>query len=425
MLKRRKNYTWIFVILVWCILIILAGQIDAAYHERRVRGWAACMAGQMVKWGHKKGITFKSLYDALNGYSSVLVTVVGMIVTGWINVSERLEQRVYGFRRKELLPAAKLVTSLFAGVFCTPVWMVYAIVHRYCFMAYCIMGMVFVQFLISNVLLAMTYSNNYDYNALIKKIRKSLEKVRSMKDFCKYEDILDRIAGSIDKNTNWKELYEIFLGILSELDNEEECLKVYKISYSFAHTVVAVKSKCLYELLVQYTQKMNRNNWADDKAKRVYWVLLDCMYQTCSERQINDYLEQLFSEMMLDRNIGIVECYYKIEDMEDIFSMVVLQTECWLQNYNGQQLEPFNEKLNKIFRLGSRQYIGKEKGLLSNLINERDAITNEYSSVYHQCYKRLEKSYSANRGQHMGSFVESIVGIYKKVRGCTYERYDM
>lgn len=405
--------------MIWCTLIILAGQIDVAYHERRMRGLFACMASWMVKWGHKKGITFNSLYEALDGYSSVLVTVVGMIVTGWINISERLEQKVYGFKRKELFPAAKVVNNLFAGVFCTPAWMVYAIVHRYCFMAYCIMGMIFVQFLISNALLAITYSYNYDYNTLTKKIQKSLKKVRIMKDFYKYDDILDRIAGSIDKNTNWKELYGIFFDVLFGLDNEVECLKIYKISYSFAYDVFAVESRGLYELLVQYTQRMNRNKW-DDKAKRVYWVLLDCMYQACSEKQINDYLEQLFREMALDRNIGMAECYYKIEDMKDIFSMVVLQTECWLQNNNGP-LEPFSERLSKIFRLGSKQYIGEEKGLLLSLIIERDIITNEYSSVYHQCYERLVKSYSAGRGLCMGSLVESIASIHKKVRGDTYE----
>lgn len=413
MRERKCNKVLNYIILAvivfaWCVVIFMAGQIDVAYQAHKTKGWAARIANWMVNWGHNKEITVDFLYNTLGGYSSVLLTVVGMIVTGWINISNRLEQKIYGFRRKELFPCAQIVTNLFAGTFVTPVWMVHALFHKYCFRAYFIMGMIFVQFLISNALLAATYSDDHDYIRLNKKIKQSLDKVRNMKGFSQYDALLDRIAASINKDTNWKELYEIFFDVLTGLKETEEQLKIYKVSYAFVSKVFAARRKHLLELIILYTRKMNRENLTDDKAKRVYWVLLDCLYQNCTEGQINNYLEYLYDEMVLDRNLNHTESYLNMHDMDDIFSMVALQTECWLQE-NDSRLEQFGEKLNRIFRLGSRQYISTGQSLLLDLMHERDEVMKGYSNIMYQCFERLKKSYSAQGDQiHMGSLIESV-----------------
>lgn len=400
------------MILVWIIVIVAAGQVDVAYHEHRTQGIAARISGCLVAWGHKNGITFDDLYNTLGGYSSVLLAVVGMIVTGWINYSNRLEQKVYGFKRKELMPCALVITNLFTGVFCTPIGMMYALIHKYCFMAYFIMIMVFVQFLISNALLAATYNNKYDYDAFTKKMQKSLKKIRSMEDFCEYDGMLDQVADSIDGDTNWKELYQIFFEVMAGLEETEEHLKIHKAAHSFVSKVFAVQETRLLELLIQYTRKVNKNTRMNDKSKRIYWVLLDGLYQNCSEEQINDYLEQLFEEMVLDRNASNKEEYFRIDDVEDIFSMIALSTECWLQE-NDSRLEQFSSKLDRIVRLGMRQYVDNGQQLLLHLISERDVIMKGYSHLYYQCYYRLKKSFIADRKQiHMGSLTECIANIH-------------
>lgn len=400
------------IIGVWLALILAAGRIDRAYHEGETQGLPAYLVKLMVEWGRNKKITYERLYNTIGGNTGVLFTVLGMIITGWLNISNRMEQKVYGFRRKELFWGAKVTTNLYIGVFWTPVGMMYALIHQYCFMAYFIMGMVFVQFIISNVMLAATYSDRLQYNSLIRKIRKSLKNIRNLKGFSRYDAILDRIAGSIGKETNWKELYQIFFDTLQSLDETDESLKIYKTIYSFVSKVFVSGRVCLLELVEEYTREMSENDQVDDRMKRIYWVLLDCMYQKCSEKQINDYLDWLYDEMVLDRNLDKKQDYFKIADMEDIFSMIVLQTECWLQQ-NNTKIRKFGGKLNRIFMLGSRQYIGSGQCLLQNLINERDNVMKSYSSMYHQCYERLVESYTGRRGQrHMGSLIESVAFIY-------------
>ncbi len=401
------------VLLLWQILILFAMQVDKAYQN----GSRTFVLGDIVRFftdqGHAWGITYDFLYNTLGGFSSILLTVIGMIVSGWINLSDRLEQEVYGIRRKELFSITyfgKITVDFYIGVFCAPVWMVYALLRRYCFTAYFIMAMIFVQFLISNVLLALSYSRSYDYALLRKKILHSQKIKKRINDFQRFDELMDRIGAAAGDISNWSEARRLFFDIQEAIKKDEKD-RFCRIGNTFLTKVFGKDSEQLLELIIDYTQEMSRGYVIGDKTMLVYWILLDNVYQSCSEYQVNLYLDKLFDILSLDRPSCDVCENFRLEDIEDIFSMIVLQTECWLQE-NSSELSGFGGKMGKIFRMGSRGYVSDREQALAEIMGIQCAINRERANLLYRCHRRLVKSYRAGEGQiHMGSLVESIAVI--------------
>lgn len=401
------------VLLLWQILILFAIAVDKTYQN----GSRTFLLGDIVRFftdqGHAWGITYDFLYNTLGGFSSILLTVIGMIVSGWINLSDRLEQEVYGIRRKELFSITyfgKIMVDFYIGVFCAPAWMVYALLRRYCFTAYFIMAMIFVQFVISNVLLALSYSRSYDYALLRKKILHSQKIKKRVNAFQRFDELMDRIGAAAGEIKNWSEARRLFFDIQEAIEKDEKD-RFYRIVNTFLIKVFGKNNEQLLELIINYTQEMSRGYEIGNKTMLVYWILLDNVYQSCSEYQVNLYLDELFDILSLDRPSCDVRRNFRLEDIEDIFSMIVLQTECWLQE-NSNELSGFGEKLGKIFRMGSRVYVSDREQALAEITGIQCAINRDRANLLYRCHRRLVKSYRAREGQiHMGSLVESIAAI--------------
>lgn len=418
------NYIrYAMVVLVWCVLIFAATKVDETY-QNQSGGFLTPIIDHFIRIGHEWGITYAFLYDALGGYSSILLTVMGMIVTGWMNLSDRLEKTVYGIRRRELLSnkwVVRCIVDSFIGVFITPAWMVYTLIRKYCFASYFILAMIFIEFLISNVMVASTYSSDQDYIRLRKKILYNLKKVSDIEDFDRFDDLMGRIGMSTGPDTDWARLETLFFDLMRRIERKE-FLKAYRVGYAFVSKIYADRNQeQLIELTDSYVQKINqedrRNDGAEwERQRMVLWVLLDCVYQNCTEEQIEGCMDMLFDSLALNRmsNKGMYP-RLTIAEMEDIFAMAALQTEYWLQRNNSMRCS-FGQKSEDIFRKGRAVFLAEERRpMLLWLMSVRRFVTRESQKDIYRCYERLWRSYAAGGEMHIRSLMESMAEFGSRV----------
>lgn len=406
------------IFIVWCILILVAVQVDKEYYSQS-GGCFAILVAYFVKLGHAWKINYGFLYDALGGYSSILLTVMGMIVTGWLSLSDRLEKAVYGIRRRELFAngqIGKCLVDSFIGVFSTPAWMAYVLIRKYCFSAYFIMGLIFIQFLVSNILLATTYSRSHDYIRLCKKIAYSLKKAAGDAGFDNFSILLDRIEVSMEKNTDWTEVNTLFLTCVRDAGEKGEH-ELYRISRDFLLTVYAKRNpERMIGLALSYVQEVSEGYRIgdDEKTKLVYWAVVDCLYQSCTEEELAGYVAGLLDMFSLGDVSGYAWTNLPMAWAEEIFAMVALQTECWLQ-VNDSRQRSFGENLSKIIRLGGAVYDSEERsGKILKYINVREDVLKEIDRLMYRCFKRLRKSYPAReQQQYIGSLLWSVAELYQ------------
>lgn len=387
-----NDLKWVPISFGWCIFIWGATQVDNVYHENDATSKLYFFVEQLIECGRQCGVTYADLYNLLGGYMSVLLTVAGMIITGRINLSNRLEQTVHGIRRKELYSITrfgKAMADSYVGTFVAPAWMVYALIRKYCFTAYFILGMLFIQFLISTVLLAFTYSRERDYEKLRKKIFHSLKKVKKMKDFRAYDELLDQMHLSLSDTANWDELNRLFLDILYGIDEKEELLKVYKTCHDFLDRLYATKnSKRLIKLAISYTEELNAQNSLSNKYRWAYWSVLDCVYQNCSEEELDYYLDNLFQLLCIKGRRCDICSNLPVQDIEDIFNMIMLQTEYWLLS-NNTRLCRFGKKMKVICKMANFIYMEERQEILRQCIGAHDILAGKYQSEISQCFERL------------------------------------
>lgn len=404
--------------MVWCILILIAVQVDKEYYSQS----GGCFAGLVacfVELGHGWGINYGFLYDALGGYSGILLAVMGMIVTGWLSLSDRLEKAVYGIRRRELFANGQLGKCLvdsFIGVFSTPAWMAYVLIRKYCFAAYFIMGLIFVQFLVSNVLLATTYNRSHDYIRLCKKITYSLRRFDGEEGFEAFDELMDRIERSMGENTDWKEVNALFLSCVKDAENREQ-QELYRISRDFLTTVYAKRNReRMVGLALAYVQEINEGYRLgdDEKTKLVYWVVLDCIYHNCTEEQIACCADKLLDVFLFSKVSSHGWVNLSIAWAEEIFAMVALQTECWLQANDSRQ-RSFGENFSKFIRLGAAVYTSEKRSeWLWGFINVRQDVLRDGDSTMVRCFKRLQESYMAEEHpQYIGSLLWNVAERYQ------------
>lgn len=420
--RRREicgNYLrYGIIFMVWCILILTAVQVDKEYHNQS-GGFFAGLVAYFVKLGHVWRIDYGFLYDALGGYSGILLAVMGMIVTGWLSLSDRLEKAVYGIRRRELFAngqIGKCLVDSFIGVFSTPAWMAYVLIRKYCFAAYFIMGLIFVQFLVSDMLLATTYNRSHDYIRLCKKIAYSLRRSDGEEGFEAFDELLDRIEGSMEEKTDWKEVNALFLSCIKDAEKRGQ-QELYRISRDFLTTVYAKRNReRMIGLALAYAQEINQGYRLgdDEKTQLVYWVVLDCIYQNCTEEQIACCIDKLRDVFLLGKGAGHGWMNLSIVWAEEIFAMVALQTECWLQENDSRQ-RSFGESFAKIIRLGAAVYRSQERSeRLGGFINVRQDVLRDGDNTMKRCFKRLQESYLAEKQpQYIGSLLWSVAERYQ------------
>ena len=406
------------IFIVWCILILVAVQVDKEYYSRS-GGCFARIVVYFVELGHAWGINYGFLYDALGGYSSILLTVMGMIVTGWLSLSDRLEKAVYGIRRRELFAngqIGKCLVDSFIGVFSTPAWMAYVLIRKYCFAAYFIMGLIFIQFLVSDILLATTYSRSHDYIRLCKKIAYSLKKVSREKGFDVFDVLLDRIEVSVDDNTDWKEVNALFLSCVRNAGQKGDD-ELYRISRDFLAIVYAKRNpERMIDLALSYVQEVSEGYMVgdDEKTKLVYWTILDCLYQNCTEKELANCINGLLDMFSLGNASGHVWTNFPMTWVEEIFAMVALQTERWLQ-VNDSKQQNFGQNFSKIIRLGEMVYVSEERSKkILKFINIREDVLKEVDKMMYRCFERLRENYSVGVQQrYVGSLLWNMAALYQ------------
>lgn len=343
------------IFILWCALILLAIQVDKEYYNR-YGGIFSGIVALLAKKGHAWGIDYTFLYEALGGYSSILLTVVGMIVTGWLSLSERLEQTVYGIRRRELLAnsfAGKCMVDSFIGVFFTPVWMMYAVIRRYCFTAYFIIGLIFLQFLLSNILLAFTYSRNQDYIRINKKIVYNMKNAVRAENFDNFDKLLDRIEVSLEENTDWNEMNTLFLAGIREAEIKE-AHELYRICNKFLTAIYAKRNRERITDLARFCiQEIDRGYRAvdEEKTELMYLTVLDCLWQHCTEKQICLCVNRLLDMFSLNGVSDYAGVNLPVVWLEDIFAMIALQMEYWLQANDSKQ-KSFKWTFCRLIELG-------------------------------------------------------------------------
>ena len=412
MLGSSIRYGSIFC--AWSMLIFFAVQVDNEYLSQ-CKGCFSGLVHRFVVLGHEWGISHDFLYDTLGGYSSVLLTVVGMIVTGWLSLSDRLEKKVYGIRRKELFGRnwlGRWLVDSFIGVFTTPAWMMYALIRKYCFTAYFIMVLIFVQFLVSNLLLAMTYSRGGDLRRLIKKIKRSGTKSKGATGFETFGELLDRIEASLEENTDWNEVNALFLSCVRKVGRKKGEQKLYRISRDFVTRVYAKRNEDrIVDLAVLYIKEVDKGFEAGGEkgTKLVYWALLDSLYQNCEEEQIASYLGRLTDMLSLNDGLYGIEVNFPVVWIEEIFAMVAVQTEYWLQK-NNSRLRCFGETFGKIIQMGEMAYVDEGRGkLLLEFIDVRQFALREVDGTLRQCFFVLRDRYlKAETPDHLDSLLWGI-----------------
>lgn len=405
------RYGLIFI--VWCILILTAVQVDKEYHSHS-GGCFAWLVACFVELGHAWRIDYGFLYDALGGYSSILLAVMGMIVTGWLSLSDRLEKTVYGIRRRELFAngqIGKCLVDSFIGVFSTPAWMAYVLIRKYCFAAYFIMGLIFIQFLVSDILLATTYNRNHDYIRLCRKINYSLRKLDKEEGSGVFDELLDRIEVSIEENTDWKEVNAIFLSCVRDAEQREE-QELYEISSSFLTTVYAKRNpERIIDLALTYVQEVSEGYRIDndEKTKLVYWAVLDCLYHNCTEEQIACCAGRLRDVIFLNNVSGRRWTNLPMAWAEEISAMMALQIECWLQA-NDSRHKSFGESFGRIIKMGEAVYVSEERSKrIRRFIDIRQDVLRDSDKTMERCFERLREScLKEEHPQYIGSLLRSI-----------------
>ena len=385
------------IFFVWSILIFFAMQIDIEYYSKKGTFFSGLVVF-FVNTGHAWGISHTFLYNALGGYSGILLTVVGMIVTGWISLSERLDLTVYGIRRRELFAnsfAGKCLADSFIGVFCTPAWMAYVVIRKYCFTAYFIMGLIFIQFLISNILLATTYSRDQDYIRLNNKLAYSMTAAVRAEEYDGLGRLLDRIECSIEENTDWNELNALFLDCIKTAKIKQE-QELYRICSEFLTRVYAQRNQeRITDLAILCLQEINKGyrKGDDEKTKLMYWTVLDCLYQNCTEKQICLCVNRLLDLFSLNGATDYAWVDIPVAWLEEIFAMLALQTECWLQ-LNDSRQKNFKKTFGKMIELGEAVYLSKERReRLLNFIEVRQSVLKEIDGMMYRCFNCLRESY--------------------------------
>ncbi len=419
--KKEVNSNYIrygAIFIVWCILIVLAMQVDIEYHSKKGTLFSGAV-DFFVDVGHAWGISHAFLYEAMGGYSSILLTVVGMIVTGWISLSERLDQIVYGIRRRELFAnsfAGKCLAYSFIGVFCTPAWMAFVVIRKYCFTAYFIMGLIFMQFLVSNILLATTYSRNQDYIRLNKKLAYSIMTAVRAEEYDGFGRLLDRIECSIEENTDWNEMNALFLDCIKRAQIKEEH-KLYRISSEFLTRVYAQRNQeRMPDLAILCLQKISKGYRIGDdgKTKLMYWTVLDCLYQNCTEKQICLYVNRLLDLFSLNEAADYAWVDLPVVWLEEIFAMLALQTERWMQLSDSRQ-KNFEKTFGKMIELGKAVYLSKERSdMILNFIEVRQSVLKEIDGLMYRCFDRLRESYfPQERMLYIGSLLRYAAGLHQ------------
>lgn len=419
--KREVSSNYIrygAIFLGWCILIALAMQVDIEYHSKKGTFFSGVVAF-FVDVGHALGISYAFLYEAMGGYSSIILTVVGMVVTGWISLSERLDQIVYGIRRRELFAnrfAGKCLADSFIGVFCTPAWMAFVVICKYCFTAYFILGLIFIQFLISNILLATTYSRNKDYIRMNKKLAYSIKTAVKAEEYDGFSRLLDRIECSIEENTDWNEINTLFLDCIKRAKIRDEH-KLYRISSGFLTRVYAQRNQeRMPDLAIRCLQEISKGYRIGDdgKTKLMYWTVLDCLYQNCTEKQICLYVNRLLDLFFLNGTADYEWVNLPVAWLEEIFAMLALQTERWMQ-LNDSRQKNFEKTFGKMIELGEAVYLSKERSnMLLNFIEVRQSVLKEIDGMMYRCFDRLRESYfPQERTLYIGSLLRYVAGLYQ------------
>lgn len=416
-IKRRTkeivgNYIRYGIIcFVWCLLVFYAIQVDKEFYNQS-GGYFSGLVAFFKEVGHAWGISYNLLYNTLGGYSGILLAVIGMIITGWLSFSDRLEKEVYGIRRRELFSKSQLgkwQVDSFIGIFFMPPWMVYVLIRRYCFAAYFIMALIFVQFILSNIMLAKTYSRNQDYIRINKKITYSIRKAVGAEEFGSFGELLDRVEVSIDGNTDWKEVNTLFLDCIGKAKIKEE-YELYRISREFLTVVYAKRNKeRIVDLAIFCIQEINRGYKIgnEEKTKLAYWTVLDCLYQSCAEEQISLCVNKLLDLFSLNGVSGVAGINLPVAWIEEIFAIAALQTEYWLRSNNSRQ-KSFGETFNKMIRLGEAVYLSEKRcERILNFIAVRQSVLKEIDGRMYRCFVSLKESYlTSEKSLHIGSLLE-------------------
>lgn len=203
------------------------------------------------------GARYHVAREILKSNLGVLVTMVSLLLTMNINVSERAEKKVYGISRDELnFSRYKTLYSWIRGItYTAPIFMLISINLGYCLFGYLLLLFCYAFLILHHWL----YNQSYDQAAVQKSVVHMLmcysdrgidEEKEELLD---YLSVLENIGNSIEADNNWKKAQQLYNCLMMEAAKKREIDSACLLCYYFFREVFWKRKQLTAMHVIQHT----------------------------------------------------------------------------------------------------------------------------------------------------------------------------
>ena len=420
-IKGKLRSKKLLIIITWIVLLlflILGLMLDLTYWGLIDIG---CINGfwKVVKGVLQPiGFSYTHAYSILKGSLSITITTFSLVVNMGINISGRLEQKIFGIAKNEfsVLTPQLEYKSLRKMIYWVPFLMIIFINLKWCIVGYLLLFLS-LWFLIKNCkVLAESYDRSKDCEIIVNEIlnRVKDEEYNDEKVLWAQRAFLGEIRIGIEKTEGWRKagiLLETFVEKVVSLDDEKCFIQSYyffKEIFGFQdqkmkHTQSVLSVKVLFDSIYE---KLSVNDY---KKNIVLGAVLSSSVPQWTENEVLDFLTW-FLDFVGRRKRNTTS--YKGEEAHSIqiyqSGAVMLILEYWLNNHYTKQNIGLERKIIRLWDYGGKIFGKGEAISLENCLQYSETLLKYDSIKMQDCFKNLKDDYIKNRGRsYIGRLVLS------------------
>lgn len=299
---RIANIAAVIILFILFLLFLL---VDLMYSKKIQYNWLIDIIYWPAKILSAIGFKYQAAKEILEKNLGILITMVSLILTMTVNVSERAEKKVYGISREELSFSRYKIfyKSIRKITYAAPVFMFVFINLGYCLCGYLLL-MCCYGFLVSHhVIYYRSYNQERDQEAVLRiLIEYNSERLtEENEELLKYLSRLESMGNSIKKENNWEGAQQLYYALIEKVSNMEEkqaarlCYYFYDEIFEKRNHYIAIRvmRHCIREMDLITVQGIIGGSI--ESKQEILWGMLAITVRRSSEEDLAGLLNWFFN----------------------------------------------------------------------------------------------------------------------------------
>ena len=357
---RRKNIPgWIYTaiaLLLWLFIVLIFGGLDIAYAGRPSLVLVENLVDLIVQKGRSLGLSYSRAYNLLSSNFGTGLTVVGIILTLSVNISNRSELRVYGLIRSDLdignkEPVYQIALRM---AMLSPLFLIYSINAQLCLTGYIALVLPYVFFIYTYLLYSNSYRAEENRKKVIRKLSNVLDEYGYLtaESSVQWRTLMEDLKNAVRKEGYYANVQLLYETLIEETFRWDDSDKGFLLTHLFFDSVFMgetdiVPALMTFESFVFQMDDIISNPKTTIKSEKVYtvfWAILCSLFWRCDEAQLQQFLEILFNYeyrivRLLKHTNGVKELYKKkfYEKLHIQTGLLLIGMELWLTRNDIKQ----------------------------------------------------------------------------------------